>query len=117
MAKLKVMTILGTRPEIIRLSAVIPCADRYFRHVLVHTGQNYDDRLNKVFFDELGLRAPVVVHEHHSLREAADHMVAENIGRLIVVGAQAPDAAPSRATVAKVLMRDMGLSFPARAII
>ena len=58
MEKLKLVTILGTRPEIIRLSAVIPCADRYFRHVLVHTGQNYDDRLNKVFFDELGLRAP-----------------------------------------------------------
>ena len=58
MEKLKLVTILGTRPEIIRLSAVIPCADRYFRHVLVHTGQNYDDTLNKVFFDELGLRAP-----------------------------------------------------------
>lgn len=58
MTKLKLMTVLGTRPEIIRLSAVIPCADRYFDHILVHTGQNYDDALNKIFFDDLGLRAP-----------------------------------------------------------
>ena len=58
MTKLKLMTVLGTRPEIIRLSAVIPCADRYFHHVLVHTGQNYDYTLNKIFFDDLGLRAP-----------------------------------------------------------
>jgi len=58
MAKLKLMTVLGTRPEIIRLSAVIPCADRYFEHILVHTGQNYDYTLNKIFFDDLGLRAP-----------------------------------------------------------
>ena len=58
MRKRKLMTVLGTRPEIIRLSAVISCADRYFDHILVHTGQNYDDTLNKIFFDELGLRAP-----------------------------------------------------------
>ncbi len=58
MKKLKLMTVLGTRPEIIRLSAVIPCADRYFDHILVHTGQNYDYSLNKIFFDDLGLRAP-----------------------------------------------------------
>ena len=56
--KLKLMTILGTRPEIIRLSEVIKCADRYFDHVLVHTGQNSDYELNQVFFEELGLRAP-----------------------------------------------------------
>ena len=56
--KLKLMTILGTRPEIIRLSETIKCADRYFDHVLVHTGQNYDYELNQVFFEELGLRAP-----------------------------------------------------------
>ncbi len=58
MNKLKLMTVLGTRPEIIRLSAVIPCADWYFEHILVHTGQNYDYTLNKIFFDDLGLRAP-----------------------------------------------------------
>lgn len=56
--KLKLMTILGTRPEIIRLSAVIRCADKYFHHILVHTGQNYDYTLNQVFFEDLQLRAP-----------------------------------------------------------
>jgi len=55
---MKVMTILGTRPEIIRLSRIIPLLDRHANHVLVHTGQNYDDRLNKIFFDELGIRDP-----------------------------------------------------------
>jgi len=58
MAKLKVMTILGTRPEIIRLAETIKCCDRYFDHILVHTGQNWDYTLNQVFFDDLGLRAP-----------------------------------------------------------
>ncbi|MCI5956046.1 MAG: UDP-N-acetylglucosamine 2-epimerase (non-hydrolyzing) [Clostridiales bacterium] len=58
MKKLKLMTVLGTRPEIIRLSAVMRCADKYFDHVVVHTGQNYDPALNQVFFRELGLRAP-----------------------------------------------------------
>ncbi len=58
MKKLKLMTILGTRPEIIRLSAVISCADLYFDHVLVHTGQNWDYTLNEIFFKELGLREP-----------------------------------------------------------
>lgn len=52
------MTILGTRPEIIRLSAVIKCCDKYFDHVLVHTGQNYDYTLNQVFFEDLELREP-----------------------------------------------------------
>ena len=58
MGKLKLMTIIGTRPEIIRLSATIKCCDRYCEQVLVHTGQNYDYTLNQVFFDDLGLRAP-----------------------------------------------------------
>ena len=58
MKKLKLMTIVGTRPEIIRLSAVIKKCDRYFNQVLVHTGQNYDYELNQVFFEDLGLRAP-----------------------------------------------------------
>lgn len=58
MDKLKVMTIIGTRPEIIRLSAVIKCADKYFDHILVHTGQNYDYTLNQVFFEDLKLREP-----------------------------------------------------------
>ncbi len=58
MQKLKLMTIVGTRPEIIRLSEVIKCADKYFEHILVHTGQNYDYTLNGVFFEDLNLRAP-----------------------------------------------------------
>ncbi|NCB33096.1 MAG: UDP-N-acetylglucosamine 2-epimerase (non-hydrolyzing) [Erysipelotrichia bacterium] len=58
MKKLKVMTILGTRPEIIRLSETIKACDRYFDHILVHTGQNYDPHLNEIFFQELGLRKP-----------------------------------------------------------
>ena len=58
MKKLKLMTILGTRPEIIKMSAIIKKCDKYFDHVLVHTGQNYDYTLNEVFFKELGLREP-----------------------------------------------------------
>ena len=58
MKKLKLMTIVGTRPEIIRLSAVIKKCDTYFDQILVHTGQNYDYSLNQVFFEDLGLRAP-----------------------------------------------------------
>lgn len=58
MQKLKVMTILGTRPEIIRLSAVIKACDCYFDHLLVHTGQNWDFNLSDIFFSELGLRKP-----------------------------------------------------------
>lgn len=55
---MKIMTVLGTRPEIIRLSRVIPLLDRAAEHVLVHTGQNYDARLNQLFFDQLGVRPP-----------------------------------------------------------
>lgn len=58
MERLKLMIIIGTRPEIIRLSEVIKKCDRYFNLILVHTGQNYDYNLNQVFFDDLGLRAP-----------------------------------------------------------
>ena len=58
MHKLKLMTIVGTRPEIIRLSEVIKKADRYFQHILVHTGQNWDYHLNQIFFEDLGLREP-----------------------------------------------------------
>lgn len=58
MGKLKVMTIVGTRPEIIKMSAIIKKCDKYFDHILVHTGQNYDYTLNEVFFKDLGLKAP-----------------------------------------------------------
>lgn len=68
MGRLKLMTILGTRPEIIRLSSVIRCCDRYFEQILVHTGQHYDYELNQVLFQDLSLRAPDycldVVGEH-----------------------------------------------------
>ena len=57
-SQLKVMTIVGTRPEIIRLAAVIKLLDRYVDHKVIHTGQNYDYELNQVFFDDLGLRKP-----------------------------------------------------------
>jgi UDP-N-acetylglucosamine 2-epimerase (non-hydrolysing) len=75
--RLKVMTIVGTRPEIIRLSRVLAKLDRYTDHVLVHTGQNYDYELNQIFFEELGLRAP-----DHFL-EAVGETVAETIGNII----------------------------------
>lgn len=55
---LKVITILGTRPEIIKLSRILPLLDKYFEHTLVHTGQNYDYELNEVFFKDLGVRKP-----------------------------------------------------------
>ena len=58
MTKLKLMTVVGTRPEIIKMSAIIKKCDQYFDHILVHTGQNYDYTLNQVFFQELGLREP-----------------------------------------------------------
>lgn len=60
MSKLKLMTIIGTRPEIIRLSETIKKCDKYFDQVLVHTGQNYDYELNKIFFEDLSLREPDV---------------------------------------------------------
>ncbi len=58
MKKLKLMTVVGTRPELIRLSEIVKKADRYFEHIFVHTGQNYNDRLNDIFYDDLGIRKP-----------------------------------------------------------
>lgn len=63
---MKVMTILGTRPEIIRLSRIIPKLDEVCEHVLVHTGQNYDKTLNDIFFEDLGLRLPDVIIDSKS---------------------------------------------------
>lgn len=77
MNKLKLMTIIGTRPEIIRLSEVIKKCDQYFDQVLVHTGQNYDYCLNQVFFDDLGLRAP------DYYLEAVGNDLGETIGNII----------------------------------
>ena len=77
MKKLKVMTILGTRPEIIRLSEVIKKGDKYFDHILVHTGQNWDYTLNQIFFEDLELRAP----DHYLDSVGAD--LGETIGNII----------------------------------
>jgi UDP-N-acetyl-L-fucosamine synthase len=91
MNRLKVMTIVGTRPEIVRLSRVIPGLDRETEHTLLHTGQNYDYELNQIFFDDLGLRMP-----DHFL-DAAGSNASETIGRVIievdkVLGAVQPEA-------------------------
>ncbi|MDD7338803.1 MAG: UDP-N-acetylglucosamine 2-epimerase (non-hydrolyzing) [Oscillospiraceae bacterium] len=77
MSKLRLMTIVGTRPEIIRLSQVIKKCDKYFDQILVHTGQNYDYELNQIFFDELGLRAP-----NYYLNSAGKNL-GETIGNII----------------------------------
>lgn len=88
---MKVLTVVGTRPEIIRLSEVIKELDRKFEHVLVHTGQNYDYELSQIFFDQLGLRKP-----DHFL-EAAGKTAAETVGNVIaridaVLEQENPDA-------------------------
>lgn len=78
MKKLKVMTVVGTRPEIIRLSRVMAALDEYCEHILVHTGQNYDYELNEIFFNDLGIRKP-----DHFLN-AAGASGAETIGKVII---------------------------------
>ena len=88
---LKVMTVVGTRPEIIRLSRVIEKLDRHCEHVLVHTGQNYDYELNEVFFSDLGIRRP------DRFLEAAAETPARTIGQVIIAADEAlnhykPDA-------------------------
>lgn len=88
---MKVMTVVGTRPEIIRLSRVIAALERHNRHVLVHTGQNYDYELNQVFFDDLELRGPDYI------LTAAGTTTAETVGLLIarvdeVLASENPDA-------------------------
>jgi UDP-N-acetylglucosamine 2-epimerase len=77
-AKMKVMTVVGTRPEIIRLSRVIAKLDEHCEHILVHTGQNYDFELNQVFFDDLGVRKP------DYFLNAAGKNAAETIGQVII---------------------------------
>lgn len=91
MKRLKVMTVVGTRPEIIRLSRVMAALDAHCDHVLVHTGQNYDYELNQVFFDDLGVKKP-----DHFLN-AAQGGAAQTIGNVIagvdrVLEAEAPEA-------------------------
>lgn len=91
MSKLKLMTILGTRPEIIRLSATLKKCDQYFEHILVHTGQNWDYTLNRIFFDELELRKP------DYFLEAAGENLGVTMGNIIarsyeVLQKEQPDA-------------------------
>jgi UDP-N-acetylglucosamine 2-epimerase (non-hydrolysing) len=78
MKKLKVVTVVGTRPEIIRLARVLPGLDEYCDHVLVHTGQNYDYELNQIFFDDLDIRKP------DYFLDAAGRTGAETIGKVII---------------------------------
>ena len=78
MNKLKLMTVVGTRPEIIRLSRVMQACDKYFDHILVHTGQNYDYELNEIFFTDLGIRKP------DYFLNAAGATGAETIGNVII---------------------------------
>ena len=78
MKKLKLMTVVGTRPEIIRLSRVMSACDQYFDHILVHTGQNYDYELNEIFFTDLGIRKP------DFFLNAAGTTGAETIGNVII---------------------------------
>jgi UDP-N-acetylglucosamine 2-epimerase (non-hydrolysing) len=80
MKKLKVMSVVGTRPEIIRLSRVLAALDEHCDHVLVHTGQNYDYELNQVFFDDLGVRKP----DHFLNSAAGSSGAAHTIGNLII---------------------------------
>ncbi|PMM86393.1 non-hydrolyzing UDP-N-acetylglucosamine 2-epimerase [Vibrio breoganii] len=78
MKKLKVMSVVGTRPEIIRLSRVLAKLDEHCEHILVHTGQNYDYELNEVFFNDLGVRKP------DYFLNAAGKNAAETIGQVII---------------------------------
>lgn len=78
MKKLKLMTVVGTRPEIIRLSRVMAACDEYFDHIIVHTGQNYDYELNEIFFTDLGIRKP------DYFLNAAGATGAETIGNVII---------------------------------
>lgn len=80
MKKLKVVTVIGTRPEIIRLSRVLARLDKYCEHVIVHTGQNYDYELNQVFFEDLGIRKPDYFLNSASESASAAH----TIGNLII---------------------------------
>ena len=77
MDKLRVMTIVGTRPEIIKLSQVMKELDRHVEHIIVHTGQNYDYELNEIFFEQLGVRKPDI------FLDAIKGTAAETIGDII----------------------------------
>jgi UDP-N-acetylglucosamine 2-epimerase len=91
MKKIKLATVIGTRPEIIRLAEIIKLADKNFEHILIHTGQNYDYTLNEIFFEDLGIRKP-----NYFLNVAGKHL-GETIGNVIsksyeVLNQEKPDA-------------------------
>ena len=93
---MKVMTIVGTRPEIIRLSRIIPLLDKFCDHTLVNTGQNFDPNLNQIFFTELGIRQPDIdlgvradtVHEQISqlFKRIGDVMLSEKPDKVLILG-------------------------------
>ncbi|AUX69624.1 UDP-N-acetylglucosamine 2-epimerase (non-hydrolyzing) [Porphyrobacter sp. HT-58-2] len=110
MNRLKVMTILGTRPEIIRLSRTMARLDRFTDHVLVHTGQNYDSALNQVFFDDLGIRAP----DHYL--GCGGGTLGETLGKILieserVIASERPDAVlvlgDTNSAIAAIIARRM----------
>ena len=110
MPKLKVMTILGTRPEIIRLSRVMARLDRYSEHVIVHTGQNWDYELNEVFFEDLGIRRP----DHFF--GSGGGTLGETLGRILieserVIQEERPDAVlvlgDTNSAIAAIMARRM----------
>ena len=78
MNKLRVMTIVGTRPEIIRLSRIIAKLDTYTNHKLIHTGQNYDYELNQIFFEDLGIRQP------DYYLNSSDSNATKTIGKILI---------------------------------
>ena len=91
MKQYKIATILGTRPEIIRLAECIKLFDKYFDHILIHTGQNYDYELNEIFFEDLGLKKP------NYFLEAAGKNASETVGNILIkidpiLGQEKPDA-------------------------
>jgi len=108
----KILTVLGTRPEIIRLSGVIALLDRHAEHTLVHTGQNYDDRLSNIFFEELGVRRPDVFLEVRGanfaaqigqiLERAHDVFLAQHPDRVLILG-------DTNSGLAAVIARRLGI--------
>ena len=108
MKKLKVLTVVGTRPEIIRLSRVLARLDEHCDHVLVHTGQNYDYELNQVFFDDLGVRKPDYFLNSAEGSSGAAH----TIGNLIIAVDQVlADVQPEAPTAAYRSFRPNGARF------
>ena len=111
MNKLKLMPIIGTRPEIIRLSAEIKKCDVYFDQILVHSGQNYDYNLNQAIFEDLGLRAP------DFYLDAVGKDLGETIGNIIaksyaLMVEQKPDALRQTAAEHRFLLSAPGASLP-----